>query len=164
MQTRAAADGYLPFIDGLRAIAVLGVIGFHANLGGLTGGYVGVDVFFVLSGFLISRLIESRLQERTFSFAQFYERRARRILPALSLTCLLCALVATFLFVPRDLREFSSSLWGTAFFYSNVLFEEATGYFSAPSSSMPLLHAWSLSVEEQFYLFFPPLLFALHWL
>jgi peptidoglycan/LPS O-acetylase OafA/YrhL len=164
IQTRTAATEYLAFIDGLRAIAVFGVVGFHANLGGLTGGYVGVDVFFVLSGFLISRLIESRLQERTFSFAQFYERRARRILPALSLTCLFCVLVATFLFVPRDLREFSSSLWGTAFFYSNVLFEEATGYFSAPSSSMPLLHAWSLSVEEQFYLFFPPLLFALHWL
>jgi peptidoglycan/LPS O-acetylase OafA/YrhL len=163
MQTRTAADGYLPFIDGLRAIAVLGVVGFHANLGGLTGGYVGVDVFFVLSGFLISRLIESRLQLRAFSFARFYERRARRILPALIVTCLLCALVATCLFVPRDLRQFSSSLWGTAFFYSNVLFEEATGYFSAPSSTMPLLHTWSLAVEEQFYLCFPPLLFVLHW-
>jgi peptidoglycan/LPS O-acetylase OafA/YrhL len=163
METRAAADGYLPCIDGLRAIAVLGVIGFHANIAGLSGGYVGVDVFFVLSGFLISRLIESRLQVRAFSFAKFYERRARRILPALIATCLLCALVAVCLFVPRDLRQFSSALWGTAFFYSNVLFQEATGYFSAPSSTMPLLHTWSLAVEEQFYLFFPPLLFALQW-
>ena len=163
MDTRAATAGYLPFIDGLRAIAVLGVVGFHANVPGLTGGYVGVDIFFVLSGFLISRLIDLRLQLRAFSFAQFYARRARRILPALVLTCLLCALVALFLFVPRDLRQFSSSLWGTAFFYSNVLFEEATGYFSAPFSTMPLLHTWSLAVEEQFYLCFPPLLFALHW-
>src|ERR1700760_5040807 len=145
MATRTAADGYLPFIDGVRGVAVLGIIGFHANLAGLTGGYVGVDIFFVLSGFLISRLIESRLQVRAFSFARFYERRARRLLPALIVTSLLCALIATLLFVPRDLRQFSSSLWGTAFFYSNVLFEEATGYFSAPSSTMPLLHTWSLA-------------------
>jgi len=162
MDTPTPAPGYLPFIDGLRAVAVLGVICFHANLAGLTGGYVGVDVFFVLSGFLISNLIDSRLRSKTFSFAHFYERRARRILPALILTGLLSALTAAFLFVPHDLRAFSSSLWGTAFFYSNVLFEQATGYFAAPSSTMPLLHTWSLAVEEQFYLFFPPLLFAIH--
>jgi peptidoglycan/LPS O-acetylase OafA/YrhL len=163
MDTHAAASGYLPFIDGLRAIAVAGVICFHANVPGLTGGYAGVDVFFVLSGFLISRLIESRLQAGGFSFATFYERRARRILPALVLTGLFCAVSAAFLFVPHDLRDFSSSLWGAAFFYSNVLFEQATGYFSAPTSTMPLLHTWSLAVEEQFYLVFPPLLFAIHW-
>jgi peptidoglycan/LPS O-acetylase OafA/YrhL len=154
--------GYLPFIDGLRAVAVLGVICFHFNLAGVTGGYAGVDVFFVLSGFLITNLIEVRLRTRSFSFAQFYERRARRILPALLLTGFSSALVALFLFVPHDLREFSTSLWGTAFFYSNVLFEQATGYFAAPVSSIPLLHTWSLAVEEQFYLFFPPLLCAVH--
>jgi len=159
---RDAAPGYLPFIDGLRAVAVLGVICFHFNVAGVTGGYVGVDVFFVLSGFLITNLIEVRLQTRGFSFAQFYERRARRILPALLLTGFSSALVALALFVPHDLREFSTSLWGTAFFYSNVLFEQATGYFAAPVSSIPLLHTWSLAVEEQFYLFFPPLLYAVH--
>ncbi len=162
MDTRTAAPGYLPFIDGLRAIAVLGVICFHFNVGGVTGGYVGVDVFFVLSGFLITNLIEARLRTRSFSFAQFYERRARRILPALLVTGFASAIVALLLFVPHDLRQFSTSLWGTAFFYSNVLFEQATGYFAAPVSSMPLLHTWSLAVEEQFYLFFPPLLYAIH--
>jgi peptidoglycan/LPS O-acetylase OafA/YrhL len=162
MDTRGASPGYLPFIDGLRAVAVLGVIGFHFNLGAVTGGYVGVDVFFVLSGYLITNLIEARLRTRSFSFAQFYERRARRILPALLLTGFLSALAALLLFVPHDLREFSTSLWGTAFFYSNVLFEQATGYFAAPVSTIPLLHTWSLAVEEQFYLFFPPLLYVIH--
>jgi peptidoglycan/LPS O-acetylase OafA/YrhL len=152
----------MPFIDGLRAVAVLGVVCFHFNLGGVTGGYAGVDVFFVLSGYLITNLIETRLRTGSFSFAQFYERRARRILPALLVTALASALVALFLFVPHDLREFSTSLWGTAFFYSNVLFEQATGYFAAPVSSMPLLHTWSLAVEEQFYLVFPPLLYLIH--
>ncbi len=152
----------MPFIDGLRAVAVLGVICFHFNVGGVTGGYVGVDVFFVLSGYLITNLIEARLRTRSFSFAQFYERRARRILPALLVTGSFSALAALFLFVPHDLRAFSSSLWGTAFFYSNVLFEQATGYFAAPVSSIPLLHTWSLAVEEQFYLFFPPLLYLIH--
>jgi len=162
MDTRTAPPGYLPFIDGLRAIAVLGVICFHFNLAGLSGGYVGVDVFFVLSGYLITNLIESRLQISAFSFAHFYERRARRILPALIVTGFLSALAALFLFVPHDLRAFSTSLWGTAFFYSNVLFEQATGYFAAPPATIPLLHTWSLAVEEQFYLFFPPLLVAIH--
>ena len=157
-----ASPGYLPFIDGLRAVAVLGVICFHFNLGGVTGGYVGVDVFFVLSGYLITNLIEVRLRTRSFSFAHFYERRARRILPALLVTGFLSALAALFLFVPHDLRQFSTSLWGAAFFYSNVLFEQATGYFAAPVSSIPLLHTWSLAVEEQFYLFFPPLLYLIH--
>jgi peptidoglycan/LPS O-acetylase OafA/YrhL len=162
VDARPASPGYLPFIDGLRAIAVLGVIGFHFNVGGITGGYVGVDVFFVLSGFLITNLIDTRLRTRSFSFAQFYERRARRILPALLVTGFSSALAALFLFVPHDLREFSTSLWGTAFFYSNVLFEQATGYFAAPASTMPLLHTWSLAVEEQFYLAYPPLLYAIH--
>jgi peptidoglycan/LPS O-acetylase OafA/YrhL len=159
---RTASPGYLPFIDGLRAIAVLGVICFHFNLLGVTGGYVGVDVFFVLSGYLITNLIENRLQARSFSFAEFYERRARRNLPALFATALASALVALLLFAPHDLRRFSTSLWGTAFFYSNVLFAQDTGYFAAPVSSMPLLHTWSLAVEEQFYLLYPPLLYGIH--
>jgi peptidoglycan/LPS O-acetylase OafA/YrhL len=158
------ASGYFPFIDGLRAIAVLGVILFHFNLAHVSGGYVGVDVFFVLSGFLITNLIAVRLQRQAFSFAHFYERRARRILPALFLTCVLSGGAALCLLVPHDLREFAKSLKATAFFYSNIVFAQATGYFAEPLSSRPLLHTWSLAVEEQFYFVFPPLLYAMYWL
>jgi peptidoglycan/LPS O-acetylase OafA/YrhL len=152
---------YLPFIDGLRAVAVLGVILFHFHVPYVGGGYVGVDVFFVLSGYLITNLIDVRLRRQEFSFAHFYERRARRILPALIVTCTLCAIAAALLFVPHDLREFGKSLKAAAFFYSNVVFAQATGYFADPLSMKPLLHTWSLAVEEQFYLLYPPLLFAL---
>jgi peptidoglycan/LPS O-acetylase OafA/YrhL len=157
------ASGYLPFIDGLRALAVLGVICFHFNLARITGGYVGVDVFFVLSGYLITNLIVVRLRGQGFSFGHFYERRARRILPALIITCALSAIAALILLVPHDLREFGKSLKAAAFFYSNVVFAHSTGYFADPSSTRPLLHTWSLAVEEQFYLLFPPLLYAMHW-
>jgi peptidoglycan/LPS O-acetylase OafA/YrhL len=157
-------SGYFPFIDGLRAIAVLGVVCFHFNLGRLTGGYAGVDVFFVLSGYLITNLIDVRLRRQAFSFAHFYERRARRILPALFVTCALSSVAALLLLVPHDLREFAKSLKATAFFFSNVVFAQSTGYFAEPLSSRPLLHTWSLAVEEQFYLVFPPLLYAMHWL
>lgn len=154
---------YLPFIDGLRAVAVLGVIFFHFHVPHIGGGYAGVDVFFVLSGYLITNLIDGRLRGRAFSFAHFYERRARRILPALIVTCALCAIAAYLLFVPHDLREFGKSLKGAAFFYSNVVFAQATGYFADPLSMRPLLHTWSLAVEEQFYLLYPPLLVVMHW-
>lgn len=154
--------GYYPFIDGLRALAVLGVICFHFDLGHLSGGYAGVDVFFVLSGFLITQLIDARLMRREFSFAHFYERRARRILPALVLTCALCAIGAWFLLMPRELREFSKSLYAATFFYSNILFAQATGYFADAQSTRPLLHTWSLAVEEQFYWFMPSLLYVIH--
>jgi peptidoglycan/LPS O-acetylase OafA/YrhL len=153
---------YLPFIDGLRALAVLAVILFHFHVAYIDGGYVGVDVFFVLSGYLITNLIDVGLRRQGFSFAHFYERRARRILPALIITCALCAVAAAVLFVPHDLREFGKSLKGAAFFYSNVVFAQATGYFAEPLSMKPLLHTWSLAVEEQFYLLYPPLLYALH--
>lgn len=157
-----AKAGYYPFIDGLRAVAVLGVICFHFDLAGLSGGYAGVDVFFVLSGFLITQLIDDRLVSGEFSFAHFYERRARRILPALVLTCALSAVAAWFLLMPRELREFSKSLYGATFFYSNLIFAHATGYFADALSTRPLLHTWSLAVEEQFYWFMPALLFLIH--
>jgi peptidoglycan/LPS O-acetylase OafA/YrhL len=157
-----ARAGYYPFIDGLRAVAVLGVICFHFDLGSVSGGYAGVDVFFVLSGFLITQLIDARLTRGEFSFAHFYERRARRILPALAVTCALCAIAAWFLLMPRELREFSKSLYGAAFFYSNIVFAHATGYFADAQSTRPLLHTWSLAVEEQFYWFMPALLFFIH--
>ena len=157
-----ASQPYLPFIDGLRALAVLGVIFFHFHIAHIGGGYVGVDVFFVLSGYLITNLIDSRLRREAFSFAHFYERRARRILPALLVTCALCAIAALVLFVPHDLREFGKSLKAAAFFYSNIVFAQATGYFADSLSTRPLLHTWSLAVEEQYYLLFPPLLYAMY--
>jgi peptidoglycan/LPS O-acetylase OafA/YrhL len=154
---------YHRFIDGLRAIAVLGVILFHCNFSYVTGGYVGVDIFFVLSGFLITGVIQDKMGRNAFSFAEFYERRCRRILPALFVTCALCTLTAIMLLVPRDFREFSKSLKGAAFFYSNAVFADSAGYFSGPATTKPLLHTWSLAVEEQFYLLFPPVLYALRW-
>jgi peptidoglycan/LPS O-acetylase OafA/YrhL len=154
--------GYYPFIDGLRAVAVLGVILFHYNFLHVSGGYVGVDVFFVLSGFLITGIIESKLRRGIFSFAEFYERRCRRIIPALFITGAICTMAAIVLLVPQDFREFSKSLKGAAFFYSNVVFADSAGYFAAPAATKPLLHTWSLAVEEQFYLIFPPVLYAAH--
>lgn len=163
IEASPASQPYLPFIDGLRAVAVLGVILFHFHLAHVSGGYVGVDVFFVLSGYLITNLIDVRLRRQGFSFAHFYERRARRILPALIITCTLCASAALLLFVPHDLREFGKSLKAAAFFFSNVVFAQATDYFADSQSVRPLLHTWSLAVEEQFYLLYPPLLYAMHW-
>jgi peptidoglycan/LPS O-acetylase OafA/YrhL len=154
--------GYYPFIDGLRAIAVLGVVLFHYDFLHVRGGFVGVDVFFVLSGFLITGVIETQLSRVAFSFAEFYERRCRRILPALVITGVGCTAASLVLLVPQDFREFSKSLKGAAFFFSNVVFADTAGYFDAPATTKPLLHTWSLSVEEQFYLFFPLLLYGLH--
>jgi len=135
---------------------------FHYNLAHVTGGYVGVDVFFVISGFLITGLINSKLERNTFSFSHFYERRARRILPALFMTCLISTLAALALLVPYDFSEFSKALMGAAFFYSNFVFARWVGYFADPLSTRPLLHTWSLAIEEQFYLLLPVLLFGLH--
>jgi peptidoglycan/LPS O-acetylase OafA/YrhL len=150
------------FIDGLRAVAILPVILFHFNLAKVTGGYVGVDVFFVISGFLITGLIFSQLQEKHFSIVHFYERRARRILPALFVTCLLSTIAAFFLYMPHDFEQFSKSLEGIAGFVSNFIFARWTGYFAEPESTKPLLHTWSLAVEEQFYVLFPLILYGLH--
>lgn len=151
-----------PFIDGLRAVAILPVIFFHYNIAHVTGGYVGVDVFFVLSGFLITGLISEQMKAGRFSIVHFYERRARRILPALFVTCLLSTVVALLLYLPHDFKQFSRSLEGIALFGSNFIFARWTGYFADPVSTIPLLHTWSLAVEEQFYVFFPLILLALN--
>ncbi len=148
-----------PFIDGLRALAVLPVIFFHFDLPFLTGGYIGVDVFFVISGFLITNVLLEMTRQGRFSIVRFYERRARRILPALFLTCLLCILGALVLFVPNDFKSFSKSLEGVSVFVSNFIFARWIGYFAATPSIDPLLHTWSLAVEEQFYIFFPVILY-----
>lgn len=148
-------------IDGLRALSVLPVIFFHAGFSAFRGGFIGVDVFFVISGFLITSLIEEDRRRGRFSIADFYERRARRILPALFFV-LLCSLVAAWWVMnASDFINFGQSLAAVAVFSSGLLYIFAASYFDAGSDLKPLLHTWSLGVEEQFYLLFPPILMLL---
>lgn len=146
---------YRAEIDGLRAVAVIPVVLFHANITSFSGGYVGVDVFFVISGYLIAGLILEDIENSRFSIASFYERRIRRIFPALALTLLVSWPLATWLFMPPEFASFSGSVVSTLAFVSNIYFWSQSGYFAAPAETKPLLHLWSLAVEEQFYLVFP---------
>ncbi|MEE4185016.1 MAG: acyltransferase family protein [Gammaproteobacteria bacterium] len=151
---------YRSEIDGLRAVAVVPAIMFHAGFESFSGGYIGVDVFFVVSGYLITTLLVEDIEKGRFSLAGFYVRRARRILPALFLV-MLCSLPFAWLWmVPRELEDFSQSLVATSLFASNVLFWRESGYFEAAAELKPLLHTWSLAVEEQYYVLFPLLLFG----
>jgi len=146
---------YRPEIDGLRAVAVLSVILFHGELA-LPGGFLGVDVFFVISGYLISAiLIDEYDRSGRISIADFYERRIRRILPALTATCLATLPIAYFLLLPDAFVNFRQSLLATLLFVANIFFWNDTGYFAAAAETKPLLHMWSLAVEEQYYLVFP---------
>lgn len=155
---------YRPEIDGLRAAAVVPVILFHAGLDVCTGGFVGVDVFFVISGYLITTIILAELDAGTFSFSGFYERRARRILPALFLVIAACIPFAWMWLLPGDMKRFALSLLAVTSFSSNVLFWQESGYFDTSSELKPLLHTWSLAVEEQYYLLFPLfMVFAWRW-
>tara|TARA_Y100000766_G_C18913124_1_gene609485 strand:+ start:3421 stop:5301 length:1881 start_codon:yes stop_codon:yes gene_type:complete len=149
---------YRPEIDGLRAIAVIPVILFHAGFAAFNGGFIGVDVFFVISGFLITNIIINELNSDSFSLVNFYERRARRILPALMMVMLICIPFTLIWFVPGDMENFSKSLLSASLFYSNYQFWFESGYFETASELKPLIHTWSLSIEEQFYIFFPLLL------
>lgn len=153
---------YRAEIDGMRALAVVPVILFHAGLPGFSGGYVGVDVFFVISGFLITAIIVSDLRSGSFSMLQFYERRIRRIFPALFVVCLVCVPFALLWMIPFELKNFGRSLASVFLLSSNFLFYSESGYFAYASELKPLLHTWSLSVEAQFYLVFPILLLFLH--
>lgn len=153
---------YRPEIDGLRAVAVVPVILFHAGAKPLGGGFVGVDVFFVVSGYLITSIILQEKAAGTFTLAGFYERRARRILPALFLVMACCAPLAWLVMFPSELQGFGQSLVAVPLFVSNVLFWLQSGYFDAAVEQKPLLHTWSLAVEEQFYMAFP-LLVLLVW-
>lgn len=146
---------YRPEIDGLRAVAVIPVILFHAGFSVFKGGFVGVDVFFVISGYLIASIILSEMEQGTFSLANFYERRARRILPALFVVMLFSLPFAWFLMLPGDMRQFSQGLVAVCLFSSNILFWRQSGYWDVASEARPLLHTWSLAVEEQYYVFFP---------
>jgi peptidoglycan/LPS O-acetylase OafA/YrhL len=145
-------------VDGVRALAVVPVILFHAGFEEFSGGYVGVDVFFVISGYLITWLILAEMQSGTFSIARFYERRARRILPALFFVMAVSFAAAWSLLLPDQMEEFSRSLAAMGAFASNVLFWSEAGYFNTANELKPLLHTWSLAVEEQFYVLFPLLL------
>lgn len=142
-------------IDGLRAIAVLPVILFHAGFEIFSGGYIGVDVFFVISGYLITTIILKEKTNGTFTIARFYARRARRILPALIVVMLACIPFAWIMLLPSQFADFSESLVAVVLFASNILFWSEHGYFSPAAEVKPLLHTWSLAVEEQYYLFFP---------
>jgi peptidoglycan/LPS O-acetylase OafA/YrhL len=146
---------YRKDIDGLRAVAVLAVVLFHAKLQGFSGGFVGVDVFFVISGYLITGLIAQDWKAGRFSFATFYFRRIRRIVPALLCVYVACTLLALALMMPSDMAAFARSLASSATFVSNHYFYRLAGYFGGQSDLKPLLHTWSLSIEEQFYLVWP---------
>lgn len=146
---------YRAEIDGLRAIAVLPVIMYHGGIPGFTGGYVGVDVFFVISGFLITSLIVPEMLAGEFSILKFYERRARRLVPALVLVVVACVPFAYLWMLPFEFRDFGQSIVAVTFFYSNIHFFQEIGYFDPFADFKPLLHTWSLAVEEQFYLFYP---------
>lgn len=148
-------------IDGLRAVAVLPVIFFHAGFSVFSGGFVGVDVFFVISGYLITSILIAELEQGKFSIARFYERRARRILPALFVVMLACLPFAYMWMLPPQLKDFAQSLVSVVFFASNILFWRESGYFAAAAELKPLLHTWSLAVEEQYYLLFPLFLLLL---
>ncbi len=152
---------YRPDIDGLRAVAVILVLLYHADLWDVNGGYIGVDVFFVISGFLITSLIVADLKTGSFSFLDFWERRIRRILPALGVVTATTLVAGWFLFLPQDYAVLGQQAASQALFSSNMLFYSLSGYFAAENSTKPLLHTWSLAVEEQYYFIVPFLLAGL---
>jgi len=150
-----AGTAYRPDIDGLRAVAVLPVLLFHFQIKLFAGGFVGVDIFFVISGYLITQIILSDLDRGRFSIASFYERRLRRIFPALFTVLAVTTAAVCLVLLPTELEDYAKSLMAATVSFSNLYFWSQSGYFDAPASFKPLLHTWSLGVEEQFYLLFP---------
>lgn len=151
---------YRPDIDGLRAIAVLLVVAFHAYPNSVKGGFIGVDIFFVISGYLISTIIFANLQNNTFSFKDFYIRRIRRIFPPLILVLFSSLVFGWFGLIPDEYAELGSHIFGGATFTSNIILWNEAGYFDNSIELKPLLHLWSLGVEEQFYILWPFLIWA----
>ena len=153
---------YLAFVDGLRAVSILAVVGFHIRLAGFPGGFVGVDVFFVISGFLIINQIKSALEANRFSIVGFYSRRALRILPPFILVLLATLAVAPFVLpAPTVYLEYMRQAAISPLMLSNFLFYTRQGYFDLNADEKPFLHTWTLSIEEQFYLLAPILLILL---
>ena len=146
---------YRKEIDGLRAICILPVIFYHFNLPIFSGGYIGVDIFFVLSGYLICSLVIKDINEKSFSLKNFYERRARRIFPLLFLVIITTTLISKILYSPDYFENIIKSSLSSTFLFSNFYFWKQTGYFEVGSELNPLFHTWSLSIEEQFYILFP---------
>lgn len=147
---------YRADIDGLRAIAVLSVIGFHAF--GVCGGFIGVDIFFVISGFLISTILFENLENGTFSFFDFYSRRIKRIFPALIIVLISIFILGWFILLPDEYKQLGKHIASASGFISNFTLWNESGYFDNASSTKPLLHLWSLGIEEQFYIIWPLLL------
>jgi len=153
---------YRQDIDGLRAIAILPVLLYHFRFGILPGGFTGVDIFFVISGFVIAGSLESDIRQSRFSIVDFYFRRFRRLLPAYLLMAALTTVACLFIMLPGDLTDFGDSLMAASGFGANIYFWRTSGYFAATAYAKPLLHMWSLAVEEQFYIFAPFLFYAVH--
>ncbi len=151
--------GYRPDIDGLRAVAVGSVLIYHAFPSWLPGGFVGVDVFFVISGYLITRILVSEMSRGEFSFFQFSLRRVRRLFPALLLVLAFCICVGWFILLPGEYIQLGKEIFFSSIFAANFYFWSQVGYFSANAYQNPLLHLWSLAVEEQFYLLWPLMVF-----
>lgn len=150
---------YRPDIDGLRAVAILSVLVFHAFPDAISGGFIGVDIFFVISGFLISSILFSDLEKDSFSFIDFYSRRIRRIFPALILVLFSCLAFGGFVLLADEYQQLGGHVAGGAGFFSNFVLWNEAGYFDNASDTKPLLHLWSLGIEEQYYILWPLLLF-----
>jgi len=152
---------YRADIDGLRSVAIIPVVLYHAGISMFSGGFVGVDVFFVISGYLITSIILNDIDKDKFTITNFYFRRVKRIFPALYLLFIFTTVFCWFFYIPEDFKAYGKSLLGSVFFISNIVFWREKGYFETASELKPLLHTWSLSVEEQFYIFYPIMLFLL---
>lgn len=148
---------YRPDIDGLRGMAVLSVVGFHAFPAWVKGGFVGVDIFFVISGYIISSIIFTSLENGGFSFADFYARRIRRLFPALILVLVACYAFGWFALFADEYKELGKHITAASGFVSNFALWGESGYFDTASEQKPLLHLWTLGIEEQFYIIWPPL-------
>ena len=153
---------YRPDIDGLRALAIIPVVLYHTEFALFSGGFVGVDVFFVISGYLITFIINEEIKQDRFTVTGFYERRIRRIFPALFTVVFFCSIVAAFIMLPQGFEDFGQSVVAATLFVANIFFLTTSDYFGAAADTKPLLHTWSLSVEEQFYVIYPLLLVLIY--
>src|ERR1700731_5232124 len=152
------SDRYRPDIDGLRAIAVMLVMNFHAFPEAMPGGFIGVDIFFVISGFLITGIIARELEQKRFSLLAFYQRRIRRIFPALIVVLCTTLVLGWLWMLPAAYAQLSADVFASSAFFANIPLLLQSGYFDIESAKKPLLHLWSLGIEEQFYLFWPLIL------